>query len=1496
MSRQRSFSFPEPVEKNGALVHLCRLPGCNFAVDASNSKGLLAHLNKDHGSRLLSSAAAESIAPIQQCRSCRRFVSHMTMHRSKSNGRCVLGGPDAQDDPVAPAPGVAPSRLPLPARRSSIKVEPGCALPESGVRAPALASILDSNPLLPPSSVPPVSSISPSAAPTPVLITRPGINDGRVPPSPGLITRPGINGARVPQSPVAQRGDRSPAPPLSADGRRRFGRGGPAGGAERQPLSPPRSAPPPGAGRGRASPAVSSPSSGTRGASVRSSSPLSPLAPGAPRWATVVRGDAPRPPARAAPPAPSASIRAPAPAAAPPSPAAAPPSPAASPASKSFDQLFPVGLCVICQEVVLVEEQASLEPCKHGDRFHLACMLDWVSLRSVCPQCDGYVDSVNGIPVEHRQMRPANEAELSEAAVAELAAADEAAASDAAIVALLAADAGAPSLSTDDAATARHQRAAALVEAGACVDAAGVVGIVSAGSSAGGSASAATEARDGADGAGAATGSVPAVSGLDPAAESGADTAPSSGQADAPPASSDGDARAAASLPTLEQLASHPRLWRRVPAQLAPRWIALVRPLLLAYERASIGSDTEGMLLALSELLFLPQLALVRVKRSGERRAQRALGKRLSALHHEAVAREFAVSAVRGDWWQGPEHVDGRNVAAAPADEDAARVRRAVATVKAGYLGRAVSGLSSSGIADSSDVRVRDQLRALHPPASAPAPPLPTSVPILSVDADALAHLVRKRACNGAAPGASGWCGELVAPLLRDEVCRRAFCVLITDIANGVLGDAEAEYLLGSRLIAVRKGTSGIRPIAVGETFFKIAALYVVAQVTPALKDILQPIQLGVGAPGGPERAVHVIRAAVESTGPDSVVILTDARNAFNACHRSDMLAAVYSHPALQSAWRLFDWAYRAPSKLLLMRGEQVVDVLESAEGVRQGCPLAMMGYALLAQPGYEAAVADLEGVKAVAVADDLSLVGHVTPVFTAFRRYRAWGEPRGIFQQMQKCIVLWPHAHDPPQEVLDECAALELVLVRGSTEVLGAMVGCDTEKTTAWAHDIVQGHAGLFRDLQRADMPCQIAALLLRVCTLPRVGYLTRVMPPASTETALRDFDDMVQQTVAVKGGFSGQLSNEVSTQIHLPVRMAGLGLRSQASTAPIAYLSSLAQAAPDIARLKSEYPDGLMLATDAAVFDCYRRVCDTGYFDRSRKEEDQQLPAEAGSFLQHFEEGGAGSLQHAVLADVEAACFDALFQEASSESRARMLSCAGAGAGAWITAIPTSSELVMLDSAYQFAQRLRLGLPPSDALPDKCACGSRVASYPNHFLVCQLLKASGATARHDRVVRVFAAVAREAGAVVDVEPRTDGDRPDAEITWPDAIDLVDVSVTHAGASALNHGAAREPLRAAGVRERRKLARYANLASGLNVKFVPLVLETYGALAERTQDYVRKLSLARVSRPEGRDLPDQSGVIMQRLAVALQTGNARVQEDGLRRARRTALGVGRHP
>ena len=127
---------------------------------------------------------------------------------------------------------------------------------------------------------------------------------------------------------------------------------------------------------------------------------------------------------------------------------------------------------------------------------------------------------------------------------------------------------------------------------------------------------------------------------------------------------------------------------------------------------------------------------------------------------------------------------------------------------------------------------------------------------------------------------------------------------------NGHLSHQARAYLTCSVLIPVSKPGGGIRPIAVSEVFYRLTSLYELHLVRDLLPKIFEPIQLGVGCPGGAERAVHVLRAGMELYGDDSILLKCDIRNAFNERKREQLLRPI---------WRLAHWAYSASSPLLVM-------------------------------------------------------------------------------------------------------------------------------------------------------------------------------------------------------------------------------------------------------------------------------------------------------------------------------------------------------------------------------------------------------------------------------------------------------------------------------------------------------------------------------------------------------------------------------------------------
>jgi hypothetical protein len=98
--------------------------------------------------------------------------------------------------------------------------------------------------------------------------------------------------------------------------------------------------------------------------------------------------------------------------------------------------------------------------------------------------------------------------------------------------------------------------------------------------------------------------------------------------------------------------------------------------------------------------------------------------------------------------------------------------------------------------------------------------------------------------------------------------------------------------LFGGLLIALEKKSGGIRPLAIGYTWRRIAAKCANSYAIASLSSYLQPTQLGVGTPAGREAAVHATRRFTESMPADHCVVKLDFCNAFNRLRRDVILDA----------------------------------------------------------------------------------------------------------------------------------------------------------------------------------------------------------------------------------------------------------------------------------------------------------------------------------------------------------------------------------------------------------------------------------------------------------------------------------------------------------------------------------------------------------------------------------------------------------------------------
>jgi hypothetical protein len=232
---------------------------------------------------------------------------------------------------------------------------------------------------------------------------------------------------------------------------------------------------------------------------------------------------------------------------------------------------------------------------------------------------------------------------------------------------------------------------------------------------------------------------------------------------------------------------------------------------------------------------------------------------------------------------------------------------------------------------------VKLQDRHPAPPADRRPAPDPNGYSAIQVTEKEVMHVIRTFP-PGSSAGPDGIRPQHILDLVTCQENGSTLLASITGLVNSLLDGKchpdVAPILFGGQLMALEKKTGGIRPIAIGYTLRRIAAKCANAHATAVLADYLQPIQLGVGTPGGCEAAVHAARRYAESMPAGHCIVKLDFANAFNSLHRDAMLQGVEQR--MPGIYKFCHLAYSRPSVLQYVAGL----VILSCEGPQQGDPL----------------------------------------------------------------------------------------------------------------------------------------------------------------------------------------------------------------------------------------------------------------------------------------------------------------------------------------------------------------------------------------------------------------------------------------------------------------------------------------------------------------------------------------------------------------------------
>jgi hypothetical protein len=240
----------------------------------------------------------------------------------------------------------------------------------------------------------------------------------------------------------------------------------------------------------------------------------------------------------------------------------------------------------------------------------------------------------------------------------------------------------------------------------------------------------------------------------------------------------------------------------------------------------------------------------------------------------------------------------------------------------------------------------------------------------------------------------------------------------------------------------------------------------------------------------------------------------------------------------------------------------------------------------------------------------------------------------------------------------------------------------------------------------------------------------------------------------------------------------------------------------------------------------------------------------------------------------------------DTSPPTAARLLSCSGSMS--WLIA----TTHTLRDWEWRVAARMRLGMPPSDLVEAPCSCGVVVQrdGMLDHFAAC--VRVSGITKihRHNEVQAALVAGVRRLGLSAIPSPtgyHADSARnPDVLVSFPaGAMVCLDVSIVHPTAASHVVAAAKEKGVVASRMEAAKVAKHSGAAAAYGHAFSAFVLETYGLCGPAAEKFLKSAAVASL-------VPGAYRELRERVAVAVQRGNALLARQGHELVRRAAAGV----
>jgi hypothetical protein len=763
--------------------------------------------------------------------------------------------------------------------------------------------------------------------------------------------------------------------------------------------------------------------------------------------------------------------------------------------------------------------------------------------------------------------------------------------------------------------------------------------------------------------------------------------------------------------------------------------------------------------------------------------------------------------------------------------------------------------------------------------------------------------------------------------LVQDKRTRPLISKLVVAIRDGAIPVQARQWLLASWLVPLDKGEGKARPVAGGTALFKLAATYLMENVPNAARDIFRDsgVQYGLFMKGGTTAAAHMTQLKLDSD-PSHIVIKVDFANAFNTIPRRFIFQQLYRRPELTSLYYLAHWAYHSPSPLLLRDSQgQVAAILESAEGVRQGCVLGSLLFGVATLDLLHRLKERFPDIETTAFLDDVSLSGNQKSAFEAFDFLQREASVMGVRVQKRKCEVLISDVGDAAQkEQLHQLVEKHgLRLQRGAVPFLGTVVGHDRQAIKQLVTEKVDRWKKALDLLAREEIPTQLALLVARWNITSKPNTLARSLPPNIITDALADYDQAVVRTVEqrLKLSFVG----EERQLLQLPIRSGGVGFCPNAETTPFTFVAGLAtscQAFGNTNLCGQNQGQGLGMVAGMVeregtlLHNLHNILC--RYFNEEKREEERPQPQQqqrhkkkvkqeewpeqkglrdVNTFIMHF---GTGSqrqrverLQARLVGRFRERQLTELKKTLSAKTISRMESRADKTSALVWKAFPLTADFTLSDEDMRFTVAYATGLHLPD-MPRQCGCATGPELDMEHTVHC-----AEKLTRHNMIQDRLVTFARLHGVTTRQNPRyalqDQRTRVEPDIVFypvPHAALQTDVTVINPCAPSRLQRSTQAHQWASKEQKSRKNRRYLDNAKQQGQRFEPLVFETHGKMADEVKELLDTLA-SRTPTHKGLAVRD----MQLDLAITLARGNALMAKTTVARAQRYRdIARARHP